>query len=133
MFLPFGQKPQPQSQLIAEVSDSSTLKRWQNLSNWQFRSLFFAIGLTSANFTRPNLSYFWLYVVCVGFGGLALMFFPPSDSKYQSLWRTAGISLYMGALLVWWDLLKLLHWWYFAVAGVLTVLVLFAIGSGDKK
>lgn len=132
MFLPFQKQPQPQP-IEPQPTDSDRLKRWQNLSNWQFRSLFFAIGLTSANLARPNPSYFWLYVVCVGFGGLALMFFPPSDSKYQSLWRTAGISLYMGALLVWWDLLTLLQWWHFAVAGAVTVFGLFALGSGGNR
>jgi hypothetical protein len=138
MFLPFGQigqKPQPPQppQPNVELSDSPPLCRLQNLSNWQFRSLFFAIGLTSANFARPNPSYFWLYVVGVAVGGLALMFFPPSDSKYQSLWRTGGIALFIGALSPWWDLLKLLKWWDFAGFGVVVILGLIAFGSGGNS
>jgi hypothetical protein len=132
MFLPF-QKPQTQlPQQSQSQTESSDLKRWQNLSNWQFRSLFFAIGITTANFARPNPSYFWLYVVGVAVGGLALMFFPPSDSKYQSLWRTGGITLFIGALSPWWDLLKLLQWWHFAGFIALVILGLMALGSGGN-
>lgn len=134
MFFPQGQKQsQPPIEIEPELSDSPVLKRWQNLSNWQFRSLFFAIGVTTANFARPNPSYFWLYVVGVSFGGLALMFFPPSDSNYQSLWRTGGIALFIGALSPWWDLLKLLQWWHFASFGTVVILGLMAIGSGGNS
>lgn len=131
MFLPFQKQPQPQP-IEPQPTDSDRLKRWQNLSNWQFRSLFFAIGLTSANFARPNPSYFWLYFMGVNFGGLALMLFPPLDSKYKSLWRTTGISLYAGALLAWWDLLKLLQWWHFVGVGAVVVALLLVIGSGGN-
>jgi hypothetical protein len=51
------------------------------------------------------------------------MFFPPGDRKYQGLWRTGGLAFYAGSLQGWWDLLKLLQQWHFAVAGVALVLV----------
>ncbi|MDQ2096734.1 MAG: hypothetical protein QQW96_03705 [Tychonema bourrellyi B0820] len=132
MFLPF-QKPQNPEPIELKPSDSLVLKRYQNLNSWQFRSLFFAIGITASNFVRPNPSYFWFYVCGVILGGLALMFFPPTDSSYQSLWRTAGISLYVGAVLAWWDLLKLLQWWHFVGVVVIAILGLFAIGLGGRR
>ncbi len=125
----FQKAPIPASIPEPEMIESAALKRWQNLSNWQFRSLFFAIGVTTSNFARPNPSYFWLYFCGIAIGGLALMFFAPSDSSLKSLWRTAGIALYIGAALAWWDLLKLLQWWHFVGFSAVVILVLIAIGS----
>lgn len=125
--------PQKSQSIEPQPTDSDTLKRWQNLNSWQFRSLFFAIGVTASNFARPNPSYFWLYFCGTVICGLALMFFPPSDSKYQSLWRTTGISLYVGAVLAWWDLLKLLQWWHFVGVIAVAILGLFAIGLGGNR
>lgn len=132
MFTAFGKKPQPAPEIETKPIESLVLKRYQNLGNWQFRSLFFAIGITASNFARPNLDYFWLYLCGVVAGGLALMFFPPSDSQYKSLWRTAGIALYVGALLAWWDLLKLLQWWHFVGIGAVVVALLLVVGSGGN-
>jgi len=140
MFLPSLAKPQTAIIKIEEeeTKDSSVVKRWQSLSNWQMRSIFFAIGITSANFARPNPSFFWLYVMGILFGGLVLIFFPSSDSeakKYQGLWRTSGVSLYAGALFVWWDLLKLLQWWHIAgfVTVLMTIILMFCLIIGSKK
>lgn len=123
----------PQKSQSIELQPTDSEKRWQNLNSWQFRSLFFAIGVSASNFARPNPSYFWLYFCGTVICGLALMFFPPSDSKYQSLWRTTGISLYVGAVLAWWDLLKLLQWWHFVGVIVVAILGLFAIGLGGNR
>lgn len=140
MFLPSLAKPQTAIIKIEEeeTKDSSAVKRWQSLSNWQMRSIFFAIGITSANFARPNPSFFWLYVMGILFGGLVLIFFPSSDSeakKYQGLWRTSGVSLYAGALFVWWDLLKLLQWWHIAgfVTVLMTIILMLCLIIGSKK
>jgi len=140
MFLPSLAKPQTAIIKIEEeeTKDSSVVKRWQSLSNWQMRSIFFAIGITSANFARPNPSFFWLYVMGILFGGLVLIFFPASDSeakKYQGLWRTSGVSLYAGALFVWWDLLKLLQWWHIAgfVTVLMTIILMLCLIIGSKK
>ncbi|AGZ61857.1 MAG: hypothetical protein AV945_gp50 [Phormidium phage MIS-PhV1B] len=140
MFLPSLAKPQTAIIKIEEeeTKDSSVVKRWQSLSNWQMRSIFFAIGITSANFARPNPSFFWLYVMGILFGGLVLIFFPSSDSeakKYQGLWRTSGVSLYAGALFVWWDLLKLLQWWHIAgfVTVLMTIILMLCLIIGSKK
>jgi len=57
------------------------------------------------------------------------MFFPPRDRKYQGLWLPGGLAFYAGALQGWWDLLKLLQQWHFAVAGVALVLVFSASGA----
>lgn len=140
MFLPSLAKPQTAIIKIEEeeTKDSSVVKRWQSLSNWQMRSIFFAIGITSANFARPNPSFFWLYVMGILFGGLALIFFSSSDSearKYQGLWRTSGIALYAGALFVWWDLLKLLQVWHivgFAIV-LMTIILMLCLIIGSKK
>jgi len=130
MFLPVEKKPQP---IEVKQNDSPIIGRWQNIGNWQFRSLCFAIGTTAANFARSNPQYFWLYVVGIAIGSLSLMLVPPSDLKYQGLWRTAGAALFMGALVTWWDLLMMLQWWHFVGFGVGAVFTLFAIGSGGNR
>jgi hypothetical protein len=142
MFLPTLTKPdlsQDSGSIVKieeEMKDSSVVKRWQNLSNWQMRSIFFAIGLTSANFARPNPSFFWLYVVGILSGGLVLIWFPALDSeKNHGLWRTSGVALYAGALFVWWDLLKLLQWWHIAgfVTVLMTIILVICLIIGSKK
>jgi predicted membrane channel-forming protein YqfA (hemolysin III family) len=141
MFLPTLTKPETSAKEIKveeEMKDSSLVKRWQSLSNWQMRSIFFAIGLTSANFVRPNPSFFWLYIMGILFGGLVLIFFPSSDSeakKYQGLWRTSGVALYAGALFVWWDLLKFLQMWHIVgfVCSLFVVFLIVCLVIGSKK
>lgn len=129
MFPP--QKPQPSIEL-PEPTESPQLKRWQNVSNAQFLFLNLAIGLTASTFARPYPKYLALFLIGTAASGLALMFFP-IDKNYRSLLRFAGLAFYVGAGFAWWDLLTLLQWWHFAVAGAVAILGLFAIGSGGSK
>ncbi len=117
------QQPEP-VQVTPEISKELRFRR--NLTKASYFLGWFAVGGLATTMVAIAPNYWGLYALGAGLGVAALIFFPANDKSFQFY---SGLSLAVGLILPWWDLIYLIKPVHVGGAIALLLVIVFLVGA----